>query len=795
MRFCKKIGFSALISTVLLCSSLRGTTQETSAISWTKDQRIFIHTDKNDYLAGELLWFKTYLVESATNKPIYQNSIAYVELLNGKGKSVLQAKIMTDKNHRDGCFYLPADISTGSYTLVAYTNEMKQTGPKIYFRKRINVINTFKPLPASSLTQKTASIFAGFYPEGGTAIPGIPVKFGFYILNASTGKGLEATGVIVNQKNDTVAAFSTLKFGMGQFRFTPAANEKYTAIINTPGDSIIRTPLSISLINNYSLSVENNGDRIKVTTYFRNTNQTKPADKVRLLVHARETTKSATEIELSDGQSNEFFIDRSKLGTGVTYFTLFNGAGQPVCERLLFIQPAAIPAKIGMTMDKTDLTRRDSLNIGLSISGTSAGETLNGSLAIIPATTGNDGKRSSIYEYLLLGADLPGEIEDPGFYFTEQARSNPDLFDNLMLVNGWRRFTADPAPSTSMIQTVSEYHGHVITAKVSDTWTNSPRAGVFCTLTVPSSPFGFYTGLSDSSGIVRFSVLNYPGPGSIVLKANSSIKPNPYKIEAISPFDERLANDSLAQGVRISIADSISLAGRSFAMQTINTYQHDEINKFSIPVLTDTFPFFGKPEYSYDLDKYTRFSTMEEVLREYVTPITVALKGSRLMMSIYNEKLRTFYPDFMLVLLDGVPLTDPHQIFNYDPYKVKKIDIVPRRYLYGANQYYGIASFETYTGQFDAVELDPSSLLVDYEGVQLKREFYSPVYTNDDKGDPRVPDLRTTLLWIPNIELINNLEKTIRGYTSDFSGSFRVVFCGITSSGMPVQNEMMFNVR
>lgn len=793
MSFCKKIGLSALISAALLCSSIEGKTQQSSTIAWTNDQRIFIHTDKNDYLAGELLWFKTYLVEASTNKPLNQNSIAYVELLNNKGKPVLQAKIATDKSRRDGCFYLPADIGTGSYTLVAYTNEMKETGPKIYFRKKINVVNTFKPLPAA-LTQKASPVFTGFYPEGGSVVPGIPAKFGFYVMNASAGKGLEATGVIINQKNDTVARFSTLKFGMGQFRFTPLDNEKYTAVINVRGDSAIRTPLFLSSINNYSLAVENNGDKIKVTVLYKSANQDKRSEKVKLLIHAREVTKTATELELINGRAGEFQIERGKLGTGVVYFTLFNTMGQPVCERLLFIPPAPSSAKINVAVNKPTLDKRESLSIDLNLSGVPVNDSLNGSLAIIPAAPGKNAKLSSIYEYFLLGADLPGEMEDPGFYFTEEARSNPEYFDNLMLVNGWRRFSADLS-SANMIKPMLEYHGHVIAARVSDTWTNSPRAGVYCTLTVPSSPFGFYTGVSDSSGIVRFNVLNYLGPGSIVLKANSTIKPNPYKIEGISPFDERLSGDSSVQFIRVPIADSVSLANRSLAMQTINTYQHDEMNRFAVPVLSDTFPFFGKPEYSYDLDKYTRFSTMEEVLREYVTPITVAMRGSKLMMSIYNEKLRVFYPDFMLVLLDGVPLTDPHQIFNYNPYKVKRIDIVPRRYLYGANQYYGIASFETYTGQFDAVELDPGSVLVDYEGLQLRREFYSPAYTSDDKGDPRVPDLRTTLLWVPNIDLANEQVKTVKGSTSDFTGAFRVIFCGLTASGMPVQNETVFQVK
>ncbi len=33
-------------------------------------EKLFVHTDKNFYLAGEILWFKIYAVDITNNKPI-----------------------------------------------------------------------------------------------------------------------------------------------------------------------------------------------------------------------------------------------------------------------------------------------------------------------------------------------------------------------------------------------------------------------------------------------------------------------------------------------------------------------------------------------------------------------------------------------------------------------------------------------------------------------------------------------------------------------------------------------------
>ena len=56
----------------------------------------------------------------------------------------------------------------------------------------------------------------------------------------------------------------------------------------------------------------------------------------------------------------------------------------------------------------------------------------------------------------------------------------------------------------------------------------------------------------------------------------------------------------------------------SINSQVQTTYLSDSLNRFYFP-FTDTSHFFGPPEKVYYLDDYTRFTTMEEVLREYVT--------------------------------------------------------------------------------------------------------------------------------------------------------------------------------
>ena len=161
----------------------------------------------------------------------------------------------------------------------------------------------------------------------------------------------------------------------------------------------------------------------------------------------------------------------------------------------------------------------------------------------------------------------------------------------------------------------------------------------------------------------------------------------------------------------------------------------------------------------------------------------MVVRNGQLRIRMSDELSGDLYDDHILLLLDGVPLRNVDRIFAYDPLKIKKLDVLPRQYLVGSSWFNGIASFETFEGRFDGFELDPSIVTVDYEGLQLQREFYSPVYQNENQRSDRVPDHRTTLLWQTGIIKDKDDKTDIQFYTSDQRGRFLIVMEGITAAG------------
>jgi hypothetical protein len=104
-------------------------------------EKIFVHTDKNYYQTGEIIWFKVYNVEGTKLTPLDVSKLAYVEIIDSANTPVLQGKIGLEKGIGNGSFIIPVNIATGTYTFRCYTNWMKNFSVENFFEKEIAIAN------------------------------------------------------------------------------------------------------------------------------------------------------------------------------------------------------------------------------------------------------------------------------------------------------------------------------------------------------------------------------------------------------------------------------------------------------------------------------------------------------------------------------------------------------------------------------------------------------------------------------------------------------------------------------
>lgn len=778
---CTKITLCSL----LLCCSMLAMGQNDAALQNLQQQfnnyqqqapqeKIFVHTDKDFLLAGEILWFKVYAVNAYTNNPTSLSKVAYVEVLDVDKKAVLQAKIKLDDGSGNGSFQLPTSVKSGNYTLRAYTGWMKNFSADLYFTKAVNIINPFRSLDVTQNADsiKTLQYDMRLFPEGGNLVGGIQSKVAFRIID-QFGKGVDCEGKIVDQSGQAVTAFKPVRFGIGSFTFTPAAGNTYTAVA-TIGSQTIRQALPQVYAQGYVMHLNDAGNQVNISV-----NSTNGFTPVFMLVNTGRDIKKAEVKALQNGKAT-FTVDKAQLGDGITHFTIFNDQQKPVCERLYFKKPGG-KLTINIQADQEAYTTRKKGSITINASDESgAPQMADMSVAVYKLDSLQGLPQQDITSYLLLNADLKGTIESPGYYFSNTGAAVDEALDNLMLTHGWSRYKWDDIlQNKTTLDYVPEFEGHIVTGRITDKRTGLPAPGIIAYLSVPGKNFKLAAARSNSNGVLRFNMNDFVGGNEVILQTDQ-LKDSSYRIDISNPFSEKTGTAGEGS-FAISGKMQNLLLQHSINTQVQNAYLGQKNQQFFADI--DTIPFYGRANKAYMLDDYVRFNTMEEVLREYVSEVAPRRQHGGWLVKVVDDPRNAYFEDNALVMVDGVPFFNMDTVLELNPLKMRRLEVVTHKYLYGPLTLNGIVSYTTYKGDLEGVQLDPASLVLEYDGLQLQREFYTPKYDNQAAINSRLPDFRDVLYWSPNVKTSVTGNTQANFYTSDLPGTYAVIVQGLTANG------------
>lgn len=722
-------------------------------------EKLYVHTDRSYYVVGESLWLKVYALNGQTHQSMDLSKVAYVELLDLSHGIVLQSKISLNKGSGNGMLVLPATIQSGHYTLRAYTNWMKNFSPELYFEKTISIVNTFTKIPAET---NESELDLQFFPEGGHLVQNLKSTVAFRGINES-GKGVDFSGAIVNQHNDTIVRFQPRQLGMGTFEFTPKAGDNYHAALTYAGKNEQSVNLPVSQEKGYVLHVQNSQNQdLIIDVESRGVEES-----VYVLVHTRQAVKFTERQSLQNGKVR-FRVPLAQLDEGISHITLFNAQQQPVCERLYFKRPKQKLA-IQVQTDKPVYATRQSVSLALQTTDSS-----DLSVSVYRLDSLQQGESEDLYSYLWFSSDLKGTIESPSYYLNNPA-AEPDL---VMLTHGWSRFRWEDIFQGPRLTHIPEHEEHIVFGKVTDA-NQKPVAEAEAYLNAPGRDLWVFPAVSDSEGRVFFEMRHFSGMNEVVVQTADSL----HRVELENPFSEQYSSRSLP-GFSFNPKKASSLLDRSINMQVRNAY----LPLYKNTVASDTAFFYGKADRTYYLDAYTRFPVLEEVMREYVPEVDVRRSQGRFRFLMVGRTEYNFTRPPM-VLLDGVPIFDINKLLSIDPLKIKRLDIVNNRYALGPVVMEGIVSFISYKGDIGGYQ--PEGLVTSYEGVQARRDFYSPRYDTPAQRESRTADFRSLLFWEPQA----TGQQKLQFFTSDLSGYYRVVVQGISQSGLSGSQTYTFEVK
>lgn len=330
---------------------------------------------------------------------------------------------------------------------------------------------------------------------------------------------------------------------------------------------------------------------------------------------------------------------------------------------------------------------------------------------------------------------------------------------------------------------IPEVRGELVSGTILNNDGNVPVKNKIVSLTIPGEDFIFKSTSTDSNGRFFFSVSEgySSDKGIIQLSSKDSRKEN----YSINIDKKHLKLNGFKRSV-LSLNPELKnwLQERSVQLQIENAYF--ETKRDSVKPHKITSRFYNNLGTVYNLDDYTRFSTLRETFVEVITLAAIRGNEENSRFIIYNaydpNRIAKFNDIPPLVLLDGIEIINNEDLINYNPRQIKSVRVITEPYRYGPKIYSGIIAVETIKGDFTPNSTDKSIKVFDLIPAVAEKEYYKPNYQSGANKLSRIPDYRVQLIWNSQIKSLKDgfIDSF---YTSDIPGTYQISIEGYGVDG------------
>lgn len=776
-------------------------------------EKVYLHTDRRAYLPGETMWLKGYLFNGVSRVADSSSGAIFVDLVSATGRKILlDTRLRAAAGYAEGYLTLPDTLSTGRYTLRAYTSWMRNFSEEFYHNQPIDVFKPDAP-PAERTGNASLPPDVQFLPEGGHWVMGLPSRVAFKSLNKS-GVGMDVEGFVLDTKKDTVIGFRSQHLGMGYFSLTPEAGQAYTAYARAPGTTAYTSyTMPAPQTTGYTMQVDNlsNKESIRVfvvhnvPTAPNATTATSPGSttdvaasqpKLSLLaqmngvpIHAVQAPTSRTRFMV--------LIPRNKCSEGIVHITLFDEKGRPVSERLVYsAKNEIINVAVAPVKPKTGIRQR----VDLGVTTTDfAGKPVAANLSLAVTDTRQQPSERpyapTLVSYLLLTSDLTGYVEQPGYYFDQKDKDRLNKLDVLMMTQGWRRFTWEKVmaktfpPTTYFVDPGLTLGGTVYMGT-----SRMPVGGVSLTvmLTRKDSTRDMLAMVSDEQGRFFLQGIDLVDTNTVFVQAMRGQSRNfnvvldklySPRVRLVRPpavpldidFAE-LAELLKRQKEYLEIERQIR-ANREFQLQAV------VVKAKRTDPYANQRSMYGTPDNTLVVDDIVAAgqSSVFDLIRR-LPGVLVSGGGATPSVTVRGSA-----PMFMI---DGMR-SDAQAVASISPQTVANIDVVKGAgaSIMGASSVINVITRRGGGANNNNQNLSgiksPGVSVEKIVGYAPKREFYAPRYDAPTPEERYRPDFRATLHWAPTIRTDATGKGTTSFYASDAKTTLRIVVQGATTSGYP----------
>ncbi|HJS01537.1 MAG TPA: TonB-dependent receptor plug domain-containing protein, partial [Flavobacterium sp.] len=729
-------------------------------------EKIYLHTDRDQYFLGDDLWYKAYDVRAYNNLLFDNSNVLYVELISPEAKIIARNKTNIEMGLGYGDFQLTDSLGVkpGVYQLRAYTNWNRNYGEDFVFKKNIEIIDVFNPHSKTNKTEHFTvelkmpsggvsapnKITVDFFPEGGSLLDNVASVVGFKAVDAN-GNPVDIKGEIYDSGSEIVTPFYSTHDGMGKFPILPIEGKQYYAKIKTQAGNVFRVDLPSVAKQGYLLNCRQLKGRniISISTNEATLSQN-PNVALKVVCKARginyfETIQQLTQTTLS------FELAKDITPDGISQITLYDNDSRPQSERLLYVEKEH-DLEVKLTTDKVTYQPNEQAIINVS-SKSKAGTVKSASYSL--SVTDMNGVLeekeygTNISSYFLMESDIRGKVHNPGYYFDINNLKRLEHLDNLLLTQGWRDFLWKTMPKANDTITYKVEKGFTVSGRVKQLFGDKAKANFNMTLGLMNKKRrNIFNALTDATGSFKFEDIMFSGKTNMFLSSvNDKGK---FRGEIVldvleqTPLLTDFKNEEIKWTANKSIVvDNVFKKYAAFGVKPENIL--DEVTIVAKKKKQISTPY-GLPDFTYEADEdAATFTDIYQLIAQKVP-------GTALTADNTVQFLR--FSEAPLYIINGFEAVDNAQVNMIMPSDVERIDAVKgmqAEAIYGSQGANGIIAIYTKPNTGNKTKETFNSLQKVMEGFYMARAFYSPTPEQAKLEIDNKFAVRNTLYWNPYV--------------------------------------------
>ena len=397
--------FSILCVLAILCSLPAGAQSFSEALdrhSAGTEPVVFLHTDQGNYVPGETVWFKAYVMQGG--KPFAGNSNLYVRLLSPSSQVISTFIFPVAGAVAPGSIFLPDTLSNGRYWLQVLTHASLGTGNSRLQPLMVTGNSRIRSKPEPELA---------FFAEGGSFMAGVPNRVAF---RATVNEmPLAVSGRVKADDGTTITSFTGYHNGYGMFEMMPVAGKQYKVEIDWEGGTGTYA-MPRAATEGIQLRIDDEKDG-KTFQLLRVASVNRPYDRVFIVAQTGGQVVYEQEVLFENYYSVKGHLLTNELPSGVLHFAVFDADRRLLAERLSFVDNGEYRLNAEIKKVKSDNKRRAQQELELQVEGS-------GDLSASAAVVVNGNRfRENILSFFLLSSRVENRLTDPYWYMAGPADS------------------------------------------------------------------------------------------------------------------------------------------------------------------------------------------------------------------------------------------------------------------------------------------------------------------------------------------------------------------------------------